>query len=164
MKTDPFFDLTVDKETNTVQIIREFAASNDLVWDFWTVPELLDQWWGPHPFKSVTKSMDFIEGGRRLYAMFGPNGEEHWGFFDFTSITPKSNFQCVTGYSDNQGNLNTDLPCANWDIDFSESNGTTTVNISMQHDSASDLEIQLQMGFKEGITVCLDQLEELLNN
>ena len=42
-------DFIVDKETKTVSITAEFDAERDLVWDAYTKPELLDQWWAPKP-------------------------------------------------------------------------------------------------------------------
>ena len=69
-------DFIVDKETKTVSITKEFAAELDLVWDAYTKPELLDQWWAPKPLMSRTKVMDFKVGGRRFYAMVSPEGDE----------------------------------------------------------------------------------------
>ena len=91
MKNTLLFDFTVDKATKTVFVDKEFDADNDLVWDAFTKQEILDQWWAPKPWQSKTKSMDFRVGGRRLYAMVGPEGEEHWSIEEFTSITPKTN-------------------------------------------------------------------------
>ena len=71
-------DFIVDKEAKTVTITKEFAAELDLVWDAYTIPELLDQWWAPKPFLSRTKVMDFEVGGRRFYAMVTPEGAERW--------------------------------------------------------------------------------------
>ena len=71
------FDFTVDKSTNTVFITREFDAKLQLVWDAFTKPEILDQWWAPKPLTSKTKNMDLKVGGRRFYAMIGPDGQEH---------------------------------------------------------------------------------------
>ena len=53
-------------------VTRTFDAPIDLVWRAWTEAELLDQWWAPSPWKSKTKTMDFSENGKRLYAMCGP--------------------------------------------------------------------------------------------
>ena len=77
MKMTLFFDFTVDKTKNTINIKREFAADRVTVWDCYTKSEILDQWWMPMPWRSRTKSMDFREGGKWLYAAVGPNGEEH---------------------------------------------------------------------------------------
>ncbi|MGN6566979.1 MAG: SRPBCC family protein [Flavipsychrobacter sp.] len=49
MTSDLLFDFSVNKETKTVHILRELNAPLELVWDAWTKPELLDQWWGPDP-------------------------------------------------------------------------------------------------------------------
>jgi uncharacterized protein YndB with AHSA1/START domain len=38
------FDFTVDKDTATIYVTREFAAVLDLVWDAFTKAEILDQW------------------------------------------------------------------------------------------------------------------------
>ncbi len=61
MKNNLVFNVTVNKENNTVNIAREFAANIDLVWDAWTKPEILDQWWAPKPYINKTKSMTFKE-------------------------------------------------------------------------------------------------------
>ncbi len=36
------------------------------------------------------------------------------------------------------------------------------VNITLQHDSYEDIETMIAMGFKEGLTMCLQNLDELL--
>ena len=68
------FDFQVDKSTNTVLVVKEFDAELSIVWDAFTKPEILDQWWAPKPYESKTKVMDFKVGGRRLYAMISPDG------------------------------------------------------------------------------------------
>src|SRR6267154_1977000 len=93
------FDFTVDKATKTVFVNREFAAELSLVWDAFTKPEILDQWWAPKPYASKTKYMDFKVGGRRFYAMVSPEGQEHWSIQDFTSITPTTNFKFIDAFT-----------------------------------------------------------------
>ena len=96
------FDFTVDKDTKTVSITREFAAEQSLVWDAFTKQEILDQWWAPKPWASRTKFMDFIVGGRRFYAMVSPEGQEHWAIQKYTSISPKSNFKFLNAFAEKQ--------------------------------------------------------------
>ncbi|MEX2335655.1 MAG: SRPBCC domain-containing protein [Fulvivirga sp.] len=162
MKNDLLMDFVVDKQSNTVKVKREFAATNDKVWAAWTESGLLDQWWAPKPWKSRTKTMDFNEGGQRLYAMVGPEGEEHWALADFTSITPKSNYKFLDAFCDSEGNINDDLPRSEWDVSFSGSGGSTVVDIEIKHEKLSDLEKIIEMGFKEGFMMALDNLDELL--
>lgn len=155
------FEFTVNKETNTVHVTKDFNADAGLVWDVFTKPELLDQWWAPQPWKSETKSMDFTEGGRRLYAMVGPEGERHWAIADFTSITPKTNFKYLDAFTDADGNLNDEMPRSDWNLDFIDKGDTTTVDIQIKHKNLADLEMVIEMGFKEGFSMTLNSLDEL---
>ena len=160
MKNSLLFDFTVDKATKTVFVNREFDADLSLVWDAFTKQELLDQWWAPKPWKSKTKFMDFKVGGRRFYAMVGPEGQEHWSVQKFTSISPKTNFKMMNAFADKDENP--DLPGSDWDLNFSEQNGTTTVRITIKNDSLDRMEKMIEMGFKEGFTMTLNYLDELL--
>jgi uncharacterized protein YndB with AHSA1/START domain len=157
------FDFTVDKTNNSVFVNREFAADHSLVWDAFTKQDILDQWWAPLPWVSRTKFMDFKVGGRRFYAMVSPEGQEHWSVQDFTSISPKTNFKFFDAFADKDENINSDLPCSEWDLNFIEQNGTTTVKIEVKHKTLADLEQIIQMGFKEGFTMTLNELENLLS-
>ena len=158
------FDFTVDKATNTVLVIREFAAELPLVWDAFTKQEILGQWWAPLPWKSKTKNMTFEVGGRRFYAMVSPEGEEHWAIQDFTSISPKDNFQFKDAFADKEENINEQMPSAKWNLDFAENTGITTVKISIKHEKLADIEMHIQMGFKEGFTMTLNELDNLLSS
>ena len=154
------FDFTVDKAKKTVSVTREFAAELPLVWDAFTKQEILDQWWAPKPWASKTKIMDFKVGGRRFYAMVSPEGQEHWSVQKYSSITPKTNFKMLNAFADE--NENPQLPGSEWDLNFSEQNGTTKVSISIYNESLERMEKMIEMGFKEGFTMTLDYLEKLL--
>ena len=154
-------DFIVDKETRTVSITREFQAARSLVWDAYTKPEHLDQWWAPKPLTSRTKVMDFKVGGRRFYAMVSPEGDElGWAVQKYTSITPKTNFKIFNAFADKDENL--ELPGSDWDLNFSEQNGTTKVSISIYNESLERLERMVEGGFREGTIGQLNNLEELL--
>src|SRR6266480_1658660 len=160
MTTNLLFDFTVDKSTKTAFINREFDADLSLVWDAFTKPEILDQWWAPKPYASKTKFMNFEVGGRRFYAMVSPEGQEHWSIQEFTSISPKTNFKMSNAFADKDENP--ELPGSDWDLNFSEQNGTTKVSISIYNESLARLEKMLEMGFQGGFTMTLQQLDELL--
>jgi uncharacterized protein YndB with AHSA1/START domain len=153
-------DFIVDKETKTISINKDFAAGLSLVWDAYTKPELLDLWWAPKPFISRTKYMDFKVGGRRFYAMVSPAGDERWAVQKYTSITPKTNFKFFNAFAD--ADENPQLPGSNWDLNFSEHDGTTKVSISITNESLERLERMIEFGFREGTMMQLNHLEELL--
>ena len=159
MENDLLFDFTVNKTTKTVYINREFAAELDLVWDAFTKPEILDQWYAPEPFVSKTKFMNFEVGGQRFYAMVSPEGQERWGIQKYTAISPKTNFKMFNAFADKDGNP--ELHGSDWDLNFSEQNGTTKVSIAVYNESLERLE-QILEGFKIGFTMTLKNLENLL--
>jgi uncharacterized protein YndB with AHSA1/START domain len=154
------FDFTVDKSTKTVVVTKEFDADLSLVWDAFTKQEILDQWWAPKPWSSKTKVMNFEVGGRRFYAMVSPEGHEKWSVQKYTSISPKTNFKFLNAFADE--NENPELPGSEWDHTFSEQNGKTTVKVSIYNESLERMEKQIEMGFKEGFTMTLNSLDELL--
>ena len=153
-------EFIVNKETKTVSITKAFNAPRELVWDAYTKPEILDQWWAPRPLTSRTKVMDFQVGGRRFYAMVSPDGQERWVVQKYTSITPKTNFKLFNAFSDENENL--ELPGSDWNITFTERNGTTTVHTSIYNESLERLEKMIEYGFKEGTMGQLKNLEEVL--
>lgn len=151
----------VNKETKTVLVSKTFAAHINLVWSAFTTAEVLDQWWAPKPWLSKTKIMDFKDGGRRFYAMVSPEGEEHWAIQKYAAITPKSSFKMLNAFSDKDENAV--LPGSDWDFNFTEQNGSTKVDISIYNESAERLQQMLDMGFKEGFEMTLNNLEQILN-
>ena len=153
-------DFVVDKGTKTVTITKEFAYERSLVWDAYTKPELLDQWWAPKPWMSRTKVMNFEVGGRRFYAMVSPEGDERWIVQKYTSITPKTNFKIFNAFADENENL--ELPGSDWDLNFSEQDGKTTVTTTIYNESLERLEKMIEFGFREGTLGQLQNLEELL--
>lgn len=160
MTTDLQFDFVVDKPAQKVFITREFDAPLSLVWDAYTRPEILDQWWAPKPWASKTKVMNFEVGGRRFYAMVSLEGLERWSVQKYTSITPTTNFKLLNAFAD--ANENPELPGSEWDLNFSEQDGKTKVDIEIYNPSLERMEKMIEMGFKEGFTMTLKGLEDLL--
>ncbi len=162
MKQNLAFEFFVNKENNTITIKREFAANLSLVWDAWTKPEILDQWWAPKPWKSKTKSMDFSEGGYRLYAMCGPDGEEHWGVTKYNKVEAQKSFSGKDCFSDENGDINEEFPQAIFDIKFIVKGDKTLVENHSTYETLEQLEATIKMGFKEGMTMALEGLDEVL--
>ncbi len=162
MNANLLFDFTVDKETRTIHIKREFDADRPLVWKAWTTAELLDQWWAPLPYKNRTKAMDFRDGGRWHYSMISPENETHWCCFDYEKIESGKSYSGLDAFCDETGNLNTDFSRMHWENIFRQEGAGTVVDITVTVDSWETLEKIIAMGFKEGFTMGLNQLENLL--
>jgi uncharacterized protein YndB with AHSA1/START domain len=156
------FDFTVNKEQKTIHVVRQFAANVELVWKAWTNPEILDQWWAPKPYQTKTKSMDFREGGCWLYAMYSPENVAHWCRADYTKIEHQKYFTGLDAFCDENGNINTEFPRSQWHNEFKKTGENTTVNVTIKHENLADLEKIIAMGFKEGFTMALGNLDEYL--
>ncbi|WP_118953169.1 SRPBCC family protein [Taibaiella helva] len=156
------FDFLVDRERNTITIRKAFGAGRQLVWDAYTKSELLDQWFAPKPFTTKTRSMDFREGGYWLYAMIEPNGTEYWGRMDYLSIQPIESYTAMDAFCNEQGEVNPQLPRANWVVSFTDLGEHARVDTVVTYGSLADLETVVQMGMQEGLTSTLERLDELL--
>lgn len=164
MNTNLSFDFSVDKENKTIRITREFAADIALVWDAYTRSEILDKWWAPRPWKARTKEMDFRNGGKWHYAMVGPEGEEHWAIAEFSDIVPLKVYKGKDAFADAEGNINTQMPQSTWEVAFEEIGDHTLVQFYITYPDLAQLEATIQMGFKEGIAMAMEGLDEWLAN
>ncbi len=164
MKSNLFFDFTVDKEAAKAYVTREFNAPLILVWKAWTDPAILDQWWAPKPYKTVTKSQKFEEGGTWLYSMVGPSGDKHWCKSEYITIDIENLIEWLDAFCDENGKTNSSAPSTHWNIDFQQTDDKTRVNVTLNFDRLEDLEQILKMGFREGFTAALGNLDEVVEN
>jgi uncharacterized protein YndB with AHSA1/START domain len=155
--------ITKGDDNKTLLVTRAFKAPLDKVWRAWTEADLLDQWWAPKPWKAETKDLEFTEGGRWLYSMNGPKGERSWCRVEFRSIDPGKSFSTTTGFTDEAGEtLDPNFPVMYWNVTFEAVDGGTLSTIIITFDTEADLEQIVNMGFKEGFTMGLGNLDELL--
>ena len=154
--------ISKDLGNKKLVVVREFDAPLERVWKAWTESSLLDQWWAPKPWKAITKSMDFSEGGTWLYYMQGPQGEKHYCRADFKTIDAPKSFSVVDAFCDENGNPTAELPGMHWKNEFSETDTGTKVEVEISFASEEDLNKIVEMGFKEGFTAAHGNLDELL--
>jgi PhnB protein len=65
-------------------------------------------------------------------------------------------------FCDKNGKRNEEFPTSMWSNVFSESEDTTTVTVTLQYEKLEDLEKNIAMGFKEGFTMALGNLDEYI--
>lgn len=146
----------------SILVSREFAAPVSQVWRAYTESELLDQWWGPKPWRAETKHMNFVAGGYWLYAMVGPNDERHWGRMNYLAIEHHRSITIEDAFCDELGRVNAALPTSRGQMVFTSRPNGTRVDFQMSYASEAELQKIVEMGFEQGITACLEQLALLL--
>ena len=65
---------TADRE---IVLSRVFDAPRELVWDAWTDPQQVVEWWGPKGFTTTIHEMDVRPGGIWRHTMHGPDGTDY---------------------------------------------------------------------------------------
>jgi uncharacterized protein YndB with AHSA1/START domain len=86
-------------------IQRIFAASRDRVWNAWTDPDLIAQWWGPAGFTAPVIEVDLRAGGRYLFSMRSPVGQEFWSTGVYREIVPMERLVYTDSFADAEGNV-----------------------------------------------------------
>jgi len=152
-----------DFKEKFIQVSREFNAPLADVWRAFTESELLDQWWGPHPWRAETKTMNFSTGGSWLYTMISPENEKHWARMNYIAINHLKSYDAEDCFCDEEGNIDPDMPISKGKNVFTETNTGTVVAFKLIYPTEAALQKIVEMGFEQGITICFDQLETLLN-
>lgn len=152
---------------------RTFNAPQSLVWEVYTKPEHLMNWWGPQGLKMKHATVDLRPGGMFLYGMDAPDGTEMWGRFVYREIDPISRLTFVVSFSDPNGGITRHPMAPTWPAEMmnitelSEENGKTTVKITGYPINCTEDEAQLYYDNFESMTGgfngTYDQLEQYLN-
>jgi uncharacterized protein YndB with AHSA1/START domain len=153
-----------DFNEKSILVSREFSAPIEDVWRCFTESKLLDQWWGPAPWRAETKSMDFSVGGFWLYAMVGPENEKHWARMNYLAINHHESFDVEDVFCDEDGNLNTAMPASKGKNVFTKTATGIMVEFKLYYPTETALQAIVEMGFEQGITICFEQLDGLLAN
>ncbi|TPG39929.1 SRPBCC family protein [Flavobacterium pectinovorum] len=71
-----------------MDVSRVLNAPVDLVWEVWTNPEHIANWWGPNGFTNTIHKMDLNDGGEWNLTMHGPDGKNYQNRSTFVEIVP----------------------------------------------------------------------------
>lgn len=162
MKNDIVFNK--DFDSNSVYVMKIYNTEVSKIWDYFTQSELLDQWWAPKPWVCKTLQQDFKENGMWLYSMISPEGEKHYAQVRYGEITEHRSFDGTDAFCDENGRINEGLPQAKWLIGFTGIEEGTKVTVNIHFATSEAMNQQIEMGFEEGFTTGLQQLEDIFNN
>lgn len=158
------------KEFPLVEVSYTFNAPVEKVWQAWTDPELIKQWWGPAGFSAPDAKNDLREGGKYLYAMKDLDGKVTWGTGTYLKIIPNKLLVCTDNFADEDGNIITPqeagMPMEFGDgeeayvtVEFIDQGDSTEIHLSHEglpsaiHDDCLD-----------GWTSSLDKMQTLLES
>ena len=76
------------RKSNEIRIVRMYDAPVQAVWDAWTNPAQVGQWWGPRGFTLTTHSKDLRPGGSWVFTMHGPDGVDYPNVTKYLEVVP----------------------------------------------------------------------------
>ena len=74
----------------SVRLTKVLPASRERVFEAWTRPEIIQQWWGPKGFTGRKAEADPNPGGAFSIEIEGPDGEVHRMAGIYTELSPPS--------------------------------------------------------------------------
>lgn len=99
-------------------ISRVLNVPRKLVWQCFTDPERMQQWWGPKGVKIIKSTMDLRVGGTYHYGMQQPDGTVMWGRMVYREITPPERLVFINSFSDEAGGLGRHPLAPSWPIEM----------------------------------------------
>jgi uncharacterized protein YndB with AHSA1/START domain len=159
-------------QTPDFVISRTLNAPRELVWQAFTDPERMKEWWGPKGFTVIASKMDFRVGGTYHYGMRAPDGSAMWGKFTYREIEPPQRMVVVNSFSDEAGGITRHPMSPTWPREllstflFEDEGGRTRLTVKWVPLNASAEEIATFSGAREsmrqGWTGTLDSLDTYL--
>jgi uncharacterized protein YndB with AHSA1/START domain len=143
------------KSERELVVTRTINGPARIVFEAWTKPELLKQWWVPKSFGVTLLSCeaDVRVGGQ--YRLVFAHGESTVAFFGrYVEVTPHSRLVWTNDEGGDAGPVTT--------VTLEEKGGKTLVVLHELYPSKEALEAALASGEKSGMGETFDQLDELL--
>jgi uncharacterized protein YndB with AHSA1/START domain len=135
---------------------RWFDAPRDRVWQAYTDPELVAQWWGPRETTTVVDKLEFKPGGAWRFVERMEDGTETGFRGEFREIQEPERIVWTFEWEGMPGHIATDA------VTFSEKDGGTQVSVLSTFSSQEDRDGMLESGMEKGMGESYDQLAELL--
>ncbi len=141
-----------------IVIARTFDAPRDLVFQVWTDPSHVDQWWGPSGFRNATFEMDVRPGGVWRYVMHGPDGVDYENQIVYDTIVKPEQLS----YTHGSGAVD-DPDQFQVTVTFTEQDDKTVLTMRMRFVSAAARKQVVEtFGAIEGANQTLNRLAEYL--
>jgi uncharacterized protein YndB with AHSA1/START domain len=150
-----------------VNIVRTFDASPETVWQAWTDPEMLKQWWGPNNVTIPECEVDLRLGGKFYIVMeagvgMGPYKGTKWPMLaEFTVVEPNSQLS-YTAKAWTEGQKEETTIDQTTEVTLSEENGKTKLEIKATIHKTGPAAGMAVQGMQAGFTQQLDKLNDFL--
>jgi uncharacterized protein YndB with AHSA1/START domain len=140
-----------------IMMTRVFNAPRHLVFDAFSKPELLRQWFGPHGFSLVVCEVDLRVGGGFRFVLRGPDGKDMGMRGVYREIAPPERSVHMESFDDYPGESQVTMV-------LTEENGKTTMTATVLYPSREVRDIVAASGMEHGAAESYDRLADLLSS
>jgi uncharacterized protein YndB with AHSA1/START domain len=155
--TNPSSSLSVTLPSDReIVLTRSFEAPRALVYEAFSKPEHVGQWWGPAGATLPVCEMDFRPGGRWRFVSHESDGNDYAFRGEYREIVPPERIVWTFEFEGMPGHVSVES------IDFQERDGTTTITTTTVFDSVEDRDGMLQSGMETGAAESYNRLEAYL--
>ena len=160
----PITSVEKDLDKLTLTIVAEFAVPVQRLWDAYIDPRQLERFWGPPTYPATFVRHDAAVGGRSVYRMTGPTGDEHYGCWEWTHVNAQASFDIIDWFADETGKPNTELPATRATFAFEATDTGSRLTTISSFESVNQLEQLLEMGMLEGTKEAMSQIDAVLED
>lgn len=149
---------TASASDRELVLTRLIDAPREKLYQAWTTPEILKQWFTPRPWTTPIAELDVRPGGANRVTMRDPDGKEFTYRGVYLEVVPNERLVYTDAYT--EAWQPSDKPFITVMLTFEEEGGKTRYTARVRHWTAADCESHAKMGFHEGWGQCADQLAE----
>ena len=156
--------VSVDKDYDglTLVLVADFDAPVEQVWELWADPRKLERWWGPPTHPATVERHDLALGGEVTYVMTGPEGEQSFGWWRVTAVDALRSLEFTDGFANRDGTPNADTPTTAVQMQLTEQNGRTRMELRFVFASVEHMERLERWGAFDVFPQSVGQMDALL--
>ncbi len=138
-----------------IEITRIFDAPRELVFDAWTDPKHMTQWWGPKVFTNHSCALDVRPGGAWQITMRSPEGVDHQCRGIYSEVVKPER---LVFSNDAYDHTRKPLLKGVTTVIFDDENGKTKLTVRSRAEGLVDYAPQMLKGMHQGWSQSLDKL------
>ena len=151
---------TTSTEGRDLILTRVINASPEKIFNAWTDPALLKQWFAPLPWTASKVETDVRVGGSSLIVMRSPEGKDFPGHGVYLEVVKSQRLVFTDAFT--KAWEPSDKPFMVVVLTFEAEGEKTHYTARVQHWSIADREAHEKMGFHQGWVTCAEQLAALV--
>ena len=151
---------TTSAEGRDLFLRRVIYAHPEKIFNAWTEPALLKQWFAPLPWTVAKVETDVRTGGASLIVMRSPEGKEYPGYGVYLEVIKNQRLVFTDAFT--QAWEPSEKAFMVVELTFEQQGDHTKYTARVRHWTIADREAHEKMGFHQGWVTCSEQLAALV--